>query len=164
MFPTKFRVNWPFGSGEGAKNRFLIGTILAIFDLQVTPMLPTKFSSQLAFRFKRRSEKYICHGNHLGFSIGTILTIFDQRPITNPMLTTVSSQLAQVCRRSRLLKEIVDAAWRRTDDAWRTLIEHNSSPRALRAINHRLSDNCRHINWHSRIGWTMLQYFRIVRD
>ena len=54
MLPTKFRVNWPFGSGEEAKNRFSdgchgahlgfpIGTILAIFDLQVTPMLPTKF-------------------------------------------------------------------------------------------------------------------------
>ena len=53
---------------------FTIGTILAIFDLQVTPMLPTKFqikwpfgsreeaknrlvSSQLAFGFRRRSEK-----------------------------------------------------------------------------------------------------------
>ena len=22
MFPTKFKVNWPFGSGEEAKNRF----------------------------------------------------------------------------------------------------------------------------------------------
>ena len=54
MLPTKFRVNWPFGSGEEAKLDFQdgfhgghlgfpIGTILAIFDLQVTPMLPTKF-------------------------------------------------------------------------------------------------------------------------
>ena len=51
MLPTKFGVNWPFGSGEEAKNRFSrwrhlgfpIGTILAIFDLQVTPMLPTKY-------------------------------------------------------------------------------------------------------------------------
>ena len=41
----------PFGSGEEAKNRFSrwhhlgfpIGTILAIFDLQVTLMLPTKY-------------------------------------------------------------------------------------------------------------------------
>ena len=53
MLPTKFQVNWPFGSEE-AKNRFsrqqdgghlgfLIETILAIFDLQVTLMLFTKF-------------------------------------------------------------------------------------------------------------------------
>ena len=52
MLPTKFRVEWPFSSGEEAKNRFqdgchgghlgfLIRTILAIFDLQVTLMLPT---------------------------------------------------------------------------------------------------------------------------
>ena len=51
MLPTNFQVNWPFGSGEEAKNRFSrwrpswfqIGTILAIFDLQVTMMLPTKY-------------------------------------------------------------------------------------------------------------------------
>ena len=54
MLPTKFRVNWPFSSGEEAKNRFSRWLpwrpswisdcmILAIFDLQVTPMSPTKF-------------------------------------------------------------------------------------------------------------------------
>ena len=57
MLPSKFGVNWPFVSGEEAKIRFSrwrpwrngghfgfsIGTILAIFDLQVTPMLPTKY-------------------------------------------------------------------------------------------------------------------------
>ena len=54
MSPTKFGVNWPFGAGEIAKIDFqdgghgghlgfLIRTILAIFDLQVTLMLPTKF-------------------------------------------------------------------------------------------------------------------------
>ena len=54
MLPTKFRVNWPFGSGEEVKNRFEdghhgghlgfpIGTILATFDLQVTQLLPAKF-------------------------------------------------------------------------------------------------------------------------
>ena len=58
MLPSKIfkiGVNWPdFGSGEEAKNRFSngghgghlgfpIGTILAIFDLQVTLMLPTKY-------------------------------------------------------------------------------------------------------------------------
>ena len=59
MLPTKFRVKWPFSSGEEAKNRFsschggrlgfLIGTILAIFDLQVTLMLPTKFKVNKPF-------------------------------------------------------------------------------------------------------------------
>ena len=61
MLPTKFRVNWPFSSGEEVKNRFsrwlpwrpswiyAIGTILAIFDLQVTPMSPTKFGVNWSF-------------------------------------------------------------------------------------------------------------------
>ena len=35
---------------------FLIETILAIFDLQVTPILPTN-SSQLTFWFRRSSKK-----------------------------------------------------------------------------------------------------------
>ena len=58
MLPTKFQVNWPFGSGEEATNRFSRRppwqpswisdrTILATLDLQVTPMLPTKFRVHL---------------------------------------------------------------------------------------------------------------------
>ena len=55
MLPTKFGVNWPFGSGEKNENYFFqdgghgshlgfpIGMILVIFVLQVTPMLPTKY-------------------------------------------------------------------------------------------------------------------------
>ena len=48
VLPVKFRVNGPFCSGE-VQNTFsrwqlwCIKTILAIFDLQVTLMLPTKF-------------------------------------------------------------------------------------------------------------------------
>ena len=60
MPPIKFRADWPFGSGEEAKNRFsrfrhgghlgfLVGTILALFDLQVTPMIPTKFQINWPF-------------------------------------------------------------------------------------------------------------------
>ena len=52
ILPTKFRVNWPFGSGEEAKGGYLgfpIGTILAIFDLQVTLILPTKFGVNWPF-------------------------------------------------------------------------------------------------------------------
>ena len=55
MLPSKFGVNWPFGSGEEVKNRFSrwlgfpIRTILAIFDLQVTPILPSKFGVNWPF-------------------------------------------------------------------------------------------------------------------
>ena len=37
---------------------FPIGMILAIFDLQYVPILPTKLE-ELAFLFRRRSVKYI---------------------------------------------------------------------------------------------------------
>ena len=54
ILPTKFRVNWPFGSGECVQIRFsrwrpmrpsLISdrNNLASFDLQFTPILPIKF-------------------------------------------------------------------------------------------------------------------------
>ena len=54
ILPTKFRVNWPFDSGEEVQNKFQDGghvghlefpikTILAIFDLQVAPILLIKF-------------------------------------------------------------------------------------------------------------------------
>ena len=52
MLSTKFPVNWPFGSGEEAKNRFSrfrIGTISAIFDLQVTSMFPIKLQVKWPF-------------------------------------------------------------------------------------------------------------------
>ena len=60
MLLTKLQVNWRFCSGEEAKKDFQDGgcgghlgfpikTILAIFDLQVTLMLPTKF--QVNWRF-----------------------------------------------------------------------------------------------------------------
>ena len=76
MLPAKFRVNWHLSKGEEAKNRcsrwppwlpswiyhqhefsyefdghlgFPIGTILAIFDLTVTPMLPSKFGVNWPF-------------------------------------------------------------------------------------------------------------------
>ena len=56
MLPTKFRVNWHFGSGEEAKNEFQVG----------------------------------CHGGHLGFQIGKILTNFDHPDASYQ----VSSQIA----------------------------------------------------------------------
>ena len=58
MFPIKSQVNWLLVLGEevkidfqdghhGSHLGFPIGTILAIFDLQVTLMLPTKFGVKL---------------------------------------------------------------------------------------------------------------------
>ena len=60
MLPTKFQVNGPFISGKEEKIDFQDGghgghlgfpilTILAIFDLQVTPMLPTEFRVNWSF-------------------------------------------------------------------------------------------------------------------
>ena len=54
--------------------------ILAIFDLQVTPMLPSNFG--VNWPFGSGEEALIDfqdgrHGGHLGFPIGTILAIFD---------------------------------------------------------------------------------------
>ena len=57
-----------------------IGTILASFDLQVTPMLPSKFGGNwLSVQEKKRKIDFQDggHGSHLGFPIGTILAIFN---------------------------------------------------------------------------------------
>ena len=67
--------------GHGGHLGFSIETNLAIFDLQVTLVLPTKFQVVRPFRSGEEAK----------------------------------SQLAQGCRRSRLLKLIVDAARRTTD-------------------------------------------------
>ena len=86
MLPTKFQVNWPFGSGEEAKNRlsrwpprahlgFQIGTILAISALLVTPMLPTKFPV-IGLSVQKKQKIDFQDGRHLGFLIETIFTCF----------------------------------------------------------------------------------------
>ena len=60
MLPTEFQVNWPFGSGEKAKNRFSRWppwqpywisdqTDFSYFYLQVTLMLPTEFQVNWPF-------------------------------------------------------------------------------------------------------------------
>ena len=55
MLPAKLGLNWPFISGEakdfqdGGYLGFQIGTILAIFYLQVTLMLPTKIQVNWPF-------------------------------------------------------------------------------------------------------------------
>ena len=67
MLPINFQISWTFGLREEGKIDFQNGhhdghlgfpirTILAVFDLQVTLMFPTKFR-QFAFWFRRKSEK-----------------------------------------------------------------------------------------------------------
>ena len=53
--------------------------ILAIFDLQVTQMLPSKFVVGLSVQEKKRKIDFQDghQGGHLGFPIGTILATFD---------------------------------------------------------------------------------------
>ena len=66
--------------GHGGNQVFQIETILAIFALQVTPLLPIKFKSLgLSVQEKKRKNKFLRWRpwDHLGFRIGTILTTFD---------------------------------------------------------------------------------------
>ena len=65
---------------HGGHLGFPTGTILAIFDLQVIPMLPAKFRVNWPSVQKKKRKIYFQdgrHGGHLGFPIGTILAIFD---------------------------------------------------------------------------------------
>ena len=91
MPPTKFGVNWLLGLGVEAKNRFSRWRpwqpswisdqpILAIFDLQVILMLPSKFGVNCPFVQEKKQKIDFQdgrHGGHLGFTIGLILAIFD---------------------------------------------------------------------------------------
>ena len=65
---------------------FPIGTILVIFDLQVTPMAPTKFQVNWPFSSGEEAKIDFKDGGHLGYPIGTILAIFDVQ--LTPMLPT----------------------------------------------------------------------------
>ena len=74
------------GPSVQVKNRFSrwpssfpIKTISAIFDLQVTPMLPIKFQVKWPFVQENKQKldfKDDRDGSHPGFSIGTILAFF----------------------------------------------------------------------------------------
>ena len=74
------------------KNRFSRWphrTILAICDLQVTPMLLPSFKSiGLLVQEEKRKIDFQdgCHGGRVGFQIGMILAIFDLQ--VTPMLPT----------------------------------------------------------------------------
>ena len=59
----KRRIDFQDGR-HGGHLGFPFRIILAIFYLQATPMLPTKFSSQLAFWFRRKSKKTDFQDSH----------------------------------------------------------------------------------------------------
>ena len=92
MLPTKFRDDWPFGSGEEAKNRFSRWLLwrpswisdlhnFYLFLIYKSPrcFLASLESIGLLVQEKKRKIDFQdgCHGGHLGFLIGKILAIFD---------------------------------------------------------------------------------------
>ena len=113
--------------GHGSHLGFLIGTILAIFDLQVNLMLPSKFRVKWPFssgeeaknRFSRWRPSWISDQHDFSYFCST------GHPDASYQ---VSSQLAQGCRRSRLLKQLLTPHDRQhtTDDGhWLTTIAHH---------------------------------------
>ena len=67
--------NWLLGLGGTLG--FQISRILAIFDLQVSPMLPSKFRVNWPFGSGVKRKIDFQDGHHLGFPFWTILAIFD---------------------------------------------------------------------------------------
>ena len=100
MLSTKFQVNWPFVSGEEAKNRFSSWrpwppswisdqNNFTIFDQQVfSYFLPSFKSTGLLVQEKKRKIDFQDggHGGHLGLPMGTILANFVLQD--TPMLPT----------------------------------------------------------------------------
>ena len=92
MLPTKFRVNWPFGSEEEAKNRLSRRLPwrpswisdwhdFSYFSSTSQPkcLLTSLESIGLSVQEKKLNIDFqdCGHGGHLGFRIRTILAIFD---------------------------------------------------------------------------------------
>ena len=134
MLPTKFQVNWPFGSGEKSSKRFSIwrpswisiGTILVMFDLQVFLMLPVKFRVNWSFGSVEEAKKCFLRWRPSWISVRTDFSYFwcTCHPDASYQ---VSSLLAQGCRKSGLLKQLLTPHDRRrnTDDGhWLTTIAH----------------------------------------
>ena len=69
---------------DGGHLGFQIGTILAIFDLQVTLMLLATLESTGFLVQEKKRKIDFQDGGHLGFPIGTMLAIFDLQ--VTPML------------------------------------------------------------------------------
>ena len=100
MHRTKFRVNWPFGSGEEAENRFSRWrpcwqswisdrNDFSFFNLHVTLMFPTKFHASWPFGSGEEAKIYFYdsgHGSYIGIPIVKDLDSFDFQ--VTPMLPT----------------------------------------------------------------------------
>ena len=121
--------------GHGSHLGFPIGTILAIFDLQVTLMLPSKFGVNWPFSSGEEAKNKFSRWWPWRPSWISASWISDRHDFSCFWSTShpdasyrVSSQFAQGCRRSRLLKQLLTPHNRR-----QTLTDHNSSPWALRA-------------------------------
>ena len=73
-----------------------IGTILAIFDLQIILMLPTNFRVNCPFSSREEAKIDFQDGHHdLGFPIRTILAIFDlQVTLMLPILEDAKTRVA----------------------------------------------------------------------
>ena len=134
--PDKFQINWPFHSGE-VQNRFSRWWLwlpswtsdqnnFSYFLISSSPDIFYQVSSQHALglgdeaqnRFSRRwswRPSWISDGKDFSYFLST----------SHPDTSTVSSQLAQGCKRSSLLKQIVDAAWQVTHNGhWLITITH----------------------------------------
>ena len=100
MLPIKFHLNWPFGSGEKAKNRF--SRWLSRWPFWISNRNTCNFNyflttshsdasfqvlSQMAIQFRRRSKLNFQDGCHLRFLIDMILAILDLQ--VTPMLPTM---------------------------------------------------------------------------
>ena len=82
----KRKINFQDGY-HGGYLAFPIGMILATFDLQVTPMLFTKFRVNWHLGLREEAKNRFQDGrlgSHLGFMISTILATFDLH--VTPML------------------------------------------------------------------------------
>ena len=120
LLPTKFQVNWSYGSGEEVKNKFSrwrcssqlgfpIGTIFAIFDLQVTLILLSE-SICLSVQGKLKTDFSIfTSGGHVVHLSGSILAIFVESPRQHSC--EVWLKLAHVRRRSCHIKVTNDRHW-----------------------------------------------------
>ena len=98
MPPTKFQVNWHFGSGEEAKNRFSRWPPSWISDrndfsyfliYQSPRCFQPNFKSIGILVQEKKQKIYFQdgrHGSHLGFPIETILAICNLQ--VTPMLST----------------------------------------------------------------------------
>ena len=100
LFSTKFRVNWPLDSRDEFQYRFSrwrlwrhlefpIGTIIAVSDLQIAPILRIKFWVNWPFSLGEEAQNTFfngCHGSHLGYPVARKITIFDLQVV--PILHT----------------------------------------------------------------------------